>query len=161
MLYTLERANVLLLPICAVVFAASLEFPLDWAAWLAMIASSLLLAQGTYYWKVKLDSLLHREDRFMACAPRFRTFSKTNPWWLAAVGVVILAARLTIPVPAATVSLTVFFYLLAIAEHVNYFHWQLMHDNLPDIRRLIRTGIRRSQLWHDLRREERRSNVTQ
>jgi hypothetical protein len=41
---------------------------------------------------------------------------------------------------------------LAAAEHVNYFHWQLMYDNRADLRRLRRTRrLHRSHLHGDLR----------
>ena len=159
MLYALERGNIVLLPICMVIISKSLMFPLDWAAWLAILASSILLIQGTYYWKVKLDSLTHREDRFLAHAATFRAYSRINPYVLGAIGITIVVIRLISPVPAATISVTLGFYALAIAEHINYYDWQLMHDNLPDLQRLLRTGIRRSQLWHDLRRAERKSKT--
>jgi hypothetical protein len=43
-------------------------------------------------------------------------------------------------------------YGLAVAEYVNYFHWQLMHDTRADLRRLLRTGrLQRSHLYADLR----------
>ena len=43
-------------------------------------------------------------------------------------------------------------YGLAVAEYVNYFHWQLMYDNGADLRRLRRTKrLHRSHLHADLR----------
>ncbi len=41
---------------------------------------------------------------------------------------------------------------MAVAEYVNYFHWQLMYDNRADLGRLRRTGrLQRSHLHTDLR----------
>ncbi|WBQ07576.1 multidrug transporter [Kribbella sp. CA-293567] len=52
----------------------------------------------------------------------------------------------------------VLLFALAVAEYVNYFHWQLMYDNRADIRRLVRTGrLRRSHLYADLLADGRRT----
>lgn len=54
-------------------------------------------------------------------------------------------------------------YGLGLAEYVNYFHRQLMHDTAADWRRLLRTRrLRRSHLAEDLRahRGLRRTDLT-
>jgi hypothetical protein len=49
------------------------------------------------------------------------------------------------------------FAALAVAEHVNYFHRQLMYDNAADLRWLVRhRRLRRSHLAVDLGHDRRR-----
>ena len=51
-------------------------------------------------------------------------------------------------------------FVLAVAEYVNYFHWQLMYDNRADIRRLVRTGrLCRSHLYADLLADGQRTTA--
>lgn len=46
-------------------------------------------------------------------------------------------------------------FLFAILEYVNYYHYQLSHDNINDIRYLIKhRKIRRSPLYVDLQRHK-------
>lgn len=152
MLWSLEALNILFLPALTAFVLASLGERADWPMWLAVAASCVLLAQGALYWKLKLDSVLTGQERFVPRAHLFRSWSRVNPWGLGLVGLVVAVGRTLVPGSPPVVGCTVAFLALAFAEHVNYFHWQLMHDTRADLRRLFRHGIRRSQLWHDLRR---------
>ena len=56
-----------------------------------------------------------------------------------AIGLVVILATAPTQPPSSWLA-AVPLWLLAAAEHVNYFHWQLMYDNRADLRRLRSTG---------------------
>ena len=47
-------------------------------------------------------------------------------------------------------------FLFAVLEYTNYYHYQLSHDNLNDLRYLIKyKKIRRSPLFMDMQRNQK------
>lgn len=109
---------------------------------------ALLLVEGAAYWLVKLNRL-GRPGGLLG-----RVF------FVAARGanIPLLAAGVTWAAWAMTQGQLVeslpglLFALLAVFEHVNYFHVQLMYDNRPDLRRLRSHGLSRAHLARDLTR---------
>ncbi|MFJ4962816.1 hypothetical protein EES43_16445 [Streptomyces sp. ADI96-02] len=142
----LEAANIALIG-WAVFAALGAPFSPANAAGYGLVA--VLLIVGSAYWALKLRQL--------------RTGARKPPliglfWWLRPLCALALAAGLAVLAvaapgrpPSAWVPGLVL-YGLALAEYVNYFHRQLMHDTRADWRRLLRTRRpRRSHLAEDLR----------
>lgn len=108
----------------------------------------LHLVVGAAYWIAKRRQL----QEGLGELPGVRVF-----WWLRLGCQVGLAGGLVVIVVAmagwwASWVPGLLLYGLAVAEYVNYFHWQLMHDTREDLRRLVRTGrLPRSHLYADLR----------
>jgi hypothetical protein len=116
----------------------------------ALVALHLVI--GSAYWMVKTRQLRD----VVAQPPLIKVFEWLRPVCQAglAAGLVVLA--LAVDQPRATWVPGVVLYGLALAEYVNYFHWQLMHDTRSDLLRLARTRrLRRSHLSEDLRVRKR------
>lgn len=157
-----EGANIVLLPICLVVVLISLQPPTWLLSAYSMALISLILAQGTYYWHLKLTCLLTRERQLPATfAPRFSQFRRLN-LVLLAIYPALLAAQLVAGVARSFEPLlATIMWGIALLEHINYFHYQLMHDTRADIAYLLRTRrLRRSPLTSDLRAAARSSAGT-
>ncbi len=112
-----------------------------------LVAAHLIIGAG--YWAVKLRQLragLRRPPMIGV----FRWLRPVCAMGLAA-GLVVIAASFTSR-PGATSVPGLVLYGLALAEYVNYFHWQLIHDTRADWRRLLRTRrLHRSHLYEDIR----------
>lgn len=83
----------------------------------------VVLVEGSAYWTAKVVQI----DRGLALPPGIRVFA-----WLRVANVVLLAAGLAVIAaavvtqPAAAGWPGAAFWLFALAEHINYFHLQLM-----------------------------------
>lgn len=109
---------------------------------------AVLLLQGAAYWFLKL-----RQDP-RSPLPGKRWFAHARRW-----NVPLLTAGVLYTVwsllqrPGASTVPGVVFAAVAVLEHVNYFHIQLMYDTVPDVRYLVAHGLRRSHLSRDLSRQ--------
>ena len=51
-------------------------------------------------------------------------------------------------------------FLFAVLEYINYYHYQLSHDNMNDLRYLFKyKKIRRSPLFMDMLRNQKRNKL--
>ncbi|MGW5974558.1 multidrug transporter [Streptomyces sp. NPDC055186] len=145
-LATLELVNTAL--IGWVVFV-SLDAPATAANTAGYVLVTGHLVVGAGYWAVKLRQLRDALPR----PPLIAVFRRLRPVCAAglAVGLVVIATSVAGQPGAAWIPGLVL-YALALAEYVNYFHLQLMHDTRADWRRLLRSRrLRRSHLSEDLR----------
>ncbi|GGR79427.1 hypothetical protein GCM10010169_24510 [Micromonospora fulviviridis] len=110
---------------------------------------ALLLIEGAAYWVAKLHQMSVRRRHIPALAA-FRAARIVNPLLLAAGLVATGSGAATDPGRTSWPGLA--FALFAVLEHVNYFHVQLMHDTLADLRRLRSVGLRVSHLARDIAR---------
>lgn len=145
-LATLELANTAL--IGWTVFVA-LDVPATAAntAGYTLVAGHLIVGAG--YWTAKVRQL----RRGLPRPPLFAAFRLLRPVCAAGLvaGLVVIAASIA-GRPGADWTPGLVLYVLAVAEYVNYFHRQLMHDTRADWRRLLRSRkLRRSHLAMDLR----------
>ncbi|MBC8089160.1 MAG: hypothetical protein H7Z40_17995 [Phycisphaerae bacterium] len=152
-----ELANVLLVPaLIAVIWLAGGDPARVWhRRAIGAIAVSWVLLQGGVYWHIKLAALRKRTSEFPSWfAGLFTTFRWINLPLFAAGGVWMFRSSadrgsgISADLPWALALLT-----LAVLEHINYFHRQLMHDTVNDMAYLRRyRRLRRAPLAHDLRR---------
>lgn len=111
------------------------------------LLTAIHLVVGAAYWASKL----HQIQRGLRRPPGAGTLRPVGR----ALALLLLAGAALLAYGVATLPIGdwaagVVLYVLAVAEHVNYFHRQLMHDNSADIRRLARTGrFPRSHLRSD------------
>jgi hypothetical protein len=110
---------------------------------------ALLLVEGAAYWVTKLHQWSVRRRHLPALAA-FRAARIVNPLLLAA-GLVATGQAAAMD-PGRTSWPGLAFALVAVLEHVNYFHVQLMHDTPADLRRLRSVGLRASHLARDIAR---------
>ncbi|WP_433545884.1 multidrug transporter [Streptomyces sp. CA-294286] len=142
----LEAANIALIG-WAVFVALGAPVSAANAAGFALVAGHLLIGSG--YWALKARQLRTGARQ----PPLIGLFRPLRPLCALALvaGLVVLA--LAVPGrPPSTWAPGLALYGLAVAEYVNYFHRQLMHDTRADWRRLLRSRRpRRSHLAEDLR----------
>lgn len=137
-----------------------LNIPLQGGLWFGLVALpatpanqvgfglfALLLVEGAAYWLAKLHQL-RTGRRHVPALPAFRAARVANPLVLAAGLAATGYAAAVDPGRASWPGLA--FALFAVLEHVNYFHVQLMHDTLADLRRFRSIGLRTSHLARDL-----------
>lgn len=109
----------------------------------------LILLQGGVYWHRKLAATLGgARSLSLAARKGFRRCRLLNP--IAGGVVMVVAAANAARLTSADLAWTGGLLLLAALEHVNYYHWQLMHDTNADLRRLVRHGIRRASLASEI-----------
>jgi hypothetical protein len=153
----LEFINIVLLP--GVLVFVCWDSGESWAVRLpALTVVALLLLQGAFYWQAKCRALASGLSSLPIAQALIFEFLKLSDQALLAVLVVyigvMIAVRSSDPGDLAWgIVLTVF----SVLEFVNYFHWQLTHDQASDIRYLFRwRRLRESPLASDLRRVRER-----
>jgi hypothetical protein len=109
---------------------------------------TLLLLQGAAYWLAKRGQL-RRQAQHLPAVAAFRIARLINPVLLGAGLAVTATAVFVAPGVATWPGLG--FAAFAVLEYVNYYHVQLMHDTVADVRRLRSRGLRPSHLARDLR----------
>jgi hypothetical protein len=145
-----ELVNVVWLPV--VVFGL-LDAPFTLPNLVGYGLTAVLLLEGAAYWLRKARQL--RGARARTGWSAFRTLKRLNVVLLAAGLAVVVGGVLLLPAAEAVPGLV--FAALAVAEHVNYFHRQLMYDTAADLRWLVRhRRLRRSHLAVDLGHDRRR-----
>lgn len=153
-----EFINIFLLPVCLYITLASLKVQ-NWQPYaFSVFIICVILMQGTFYWHLKLRAILKNETTLPSYfSQTFSIFKLVN--------IVLLSIYLVLIISSQTISFTNFqvtvwsnaIFIFAILEHINYYHYQLSHDNLNDINYLIRhKKIRRSPLCIDLQKNKER-----
>lgn len=152
-LWALEALNAVLVPGVGVYLVASASRGVGLPTAAGGVLCALWLVQGAAYWRIKQLQVQGRARS--APLPGWRAFAllrRTGPALLA-VGAACWAAPWALGAAGVDVAVGATLWLLAVLEHVNYFHYQLMHDTRSDWRRLRRTRrLRRSFLSLDLDR---------
>lgn len=149
-----EIVNIFFLPAC-IYYVLILLNVQDWQPYfLSMLVICLILAQGAFYWHLKLQMVYRKET---ALPPYFHQtyslFNKANVALLSIYPVLMIYGRIVQSVNFVPSFWSSALFLFAVLEYVNYYHYQLSHDNWNDIRFLIQhKKIRRSPLWVDLQR---------
>ncbi len=146
----LEIVNVVL--IGWVVFGV-LDAPRTVANAVGYAATAFLLVVGASYWLAKFRQVRagRSQPSYLVAFRRLRIVSVA----VIVIAAILVGAGLTGRVSGDVAGIVLL--LLAVAEYVNYFHWQLMYDNRADLARLARSGrLVRAHLWRDLQRADPR-----
>lgn len=147
-LAVLEAANVLLLPVALLVL---LEMPASAGNVAGLALTLTILVEGSAYWALKYRQLTRR-DRAPAGLGIFRWLGRLNVVALGVGLIIVIAGVVASPGTRSWPGLAL--WAFAVAEHVNYFHVQLMHDTRADITRLLRNRrLRTASLARDLARD--------
>jgi len=149
-----EFANIFLLPLFLYISLRTSDVE-DWRPYaVGIFIVCFILAQGSFYWHLKLQSVYRNK---LTLPSYFRRTFSAFKW----VNIVLLLTYPLLVVLSRGFSLFDFqasfwsnaIFVFAILEYVNYYHYQLSHDNLNDIRYLIlHRKIRPSPLSIDLQK---------
>lgn len=158
-LYTLRKLELLNIFLLPAVLALNLYGVANWQPYAYNMAIvCIILGQGTLYWHLKIIALEKGSRQFPPWFyPLFRTF-----WWLNAVLLLGYLLYITRQYASGTgaETFTIWSHLLwlfALLEQINYYHYQLSHDNWEDLRYLHQfKKLRKSPLRTDLERQARR-----
>jgi hypothetical protein len=153
-----EFINIFLLP-AILYFTLMRQKTPNWQPFaFGMFVICIILAQGTFYWHLKLQSVYKNELVLPSYFERaFSLFKWVNVALLSIYPILMIANRITPLVHFQTSFWSNALFLFALLEQVNYYHYQLSHDNLNDIRFLIKhKKFRRSPLYVDLQRTSKR-----
>lgn len=125
--------------------------PLAWDIRVAALALvSYLLLQGAGYWQLKLNTIAQRQPLPAFFQPLYRFFQYSN-----VVLIIGVAAFIAAHDTASSDDLLWSYGLLAfaVAEQINYYHYQLMYDTSAAFAYLRRNGrLRKAALGLDLKR---------
>jgi len=149
-----EFANIFFLPLCLYLSLTTLKVE-HWQPYaLSCVFVCVIFAQGTLYWHLKLQTIYKNT---LALPPyfyrTFSTFNQGNIIMLLSYPVLMLLNPTTALITFQTSVWSHALFLFAILEYINYYHYQLSHDNMNDIRFLLRhKKIRRAPLYVDLHR---------
>ena len=147
-----EAMNVVLAPAVCVSVATSREHQPGAGTALGLLPTSLFLAEGTLFWWMKWRASrglpVPNASRYGRIHDRFFWFNLAVLAATAA-GIASLVVR-TGGTMRPDLWWGVGTWLFAAAEHVNYFHWQLMHQRLADFRWVARHGrLKRGAAWRE------------
>lgn len=152
-----ECANVFLLPACMYFLLTSFKVQ-DWRPYLlSVLILCLILAQGAFYWHLKLQVVYRNKPALPAYFHyTFSMFKRVNVVLLFTYALLSICSQITSLINFPTSIWSNALFLFVVLEYVNYYHYQLSHDNWNDIRFLMKyQKIRRSPLWSDLQRTAR------
>lgn len=106
-----------------------------------LLLITIILFQGQYYWKLKLHRLSGRSIDQQKHLKKFRKSQKFN---MIMIGMIPFILLLQLFLKEWNINYSELFYLglsaniIGILEHINYYHRQLMIDNIYDVKYLIR-----------------------
>lgn len=140
----LELLNV---PLQAVIWFGVVGVPVTVINVVGFALLALLLVEGAGYWAAKLRQVTRPGSRLHG-AGAFAVARRVNPVLLA--GGLLLTGWAGAAVPGTRTWPGLVFATVAMLEHINYFHVQLMYDTAADLRYLRTRGLRRAHLARDL-----------
>lgn len=149
----LELFNVIFLP---GIFYGLLGLPLSVANVSGATMAMLILVQGGTYWHLKRTQITAVTTHLPGVA--VYAWLKHLNWWLLALSAVPIGAALPEGLNSQVLP-ALFFWLLAVAEQINYFHVQLMYDNSNDARWFARHGFKKAHLSRDIARWRSQSST--
>lgn len=139
--YPSERFNAYLFTLIIVYVVYS--YPLSRSIFLiyGLILMTFILFQGQHYWKLKLYRLTNKTFNEEQNIKLFRTTKKINIFLIIFIPIVF-AVQWKINTQKTAQDELLLWGILAnlvgVLEHTNYYHRQLMIDNLADLKYLIR-----------------------
>ncbi|EZP61518.1 hypothetical protein [Exiguobacterium sp. RIT341] len=127
------------------------------AFWMSLFLFELLLIQGAWYWYSKWRRL---KKEGTSNTPKLVVRRLRHCRVINIILIVLTTCtfgidwmRFQSELPVYGLRITLFLYIFAIFEYINYFHIQLMYDNRSDVQYLIRNRrLKRSALNKDMQR---------
>ncbi len=158
-LRNLEFFNIFWLPICLYVVLASRNVLHLQPYVYGMFLICAVLAQGVFYWHLKLQTISNPGVTFPDYFYWLFSFFKwANVVLLLIYPALIFGSQITPLVNFHASIWSNLLFLFAVLEYTNYYHYQLSHDNLNDLRYLIKyKKIRRSPLFMDMQRNQNKT----
>lgn len=153
-LRNMEFINIIILPICLYVVLVSLKIQ-NWQPYaFSLFIICFILMQGTFYWHLKLQEITKTETTSLPNNYQIFSFFKiANVVLLSIYPILIVFGQIKLLINFQVTVWSNAIYIFAILEHINYYYYQLMHDNMNDINYLIKhKKIRRSPLFTDLQK---------
>ncbi len=157
-LWTWELFDSFFLPAVVLFLARTRQKGLGVFALYSTALVTWILWQGVAYWRFKLRAV-KTETEIPARALRgFERLRSVNWCLIGLLPLVLIGKGFAGSVFSSGLDLTVGlgFYVLAILEQINYYHYQLMYDCPADWRYLLtHYRLKRSKLYRDLERLKR------
>lgn len=124
--------------------------------WLSFIFLEILLLQGTIYWYAKLKRLkIENSSVTPIYIVKFLYHLKKLNFLIMILAIFAFIFDIigSSSISMAGLSISLFIYVFAILEFINYFYIQLSHDNASDIKNLLRSKrLKKSSLNKDFKR---------
>jgi hypothetical protein len=126
---------------------------------LAMGLICFILAQGVFYWHLKLQAIDKNTISLPAFFyPIFSFFKWANLLLLLTYPVLLVYSRMEPSLDFRVSIWSNLLFLFGVLEYVNYYYYQLSHDNLNDIRYLFQhRKLRKSPIYMDMQRSKRQN----
>ncbi len=156
-LRNLEFINIFFLPVCLYIAITSREVQ-HWQPYAySMFMICVALAQGVFYWHLKIQTIHKNGIALPSYFHQIFSFFKwTNVLLLSIYPMLVFCSQITSLVNFQVSIWSNLLFLFAVLEYINYYHYQLSHDNLNDIRYLIKyKKIRRSPLSVDMKKNKK------
>jgi len=154
-----EFANIFLLPACIYLTLTSFKVQEFQPYTFSVILLCLILAQGSFYWHLQLRAIQRNTTELPSFFyPTFSLFRRANVVLMAIYPILVIGNPMTTFIHFQTSLWSNALFVFVLLEHVNYYHYQLSHDNLNDSRFLMEhKKIRKSPLWVDLQRAQKKT----
>ncbi len=111
--------------------------------WVSFLLLEFILLQGTLYWYVKWKRLKKEKTSVtpIRVIQYLKILKKINIAFII-TGFITFTIDFVIwypHLPLGGLSFTLFIYIFALLEYINYYHTQLSYNNISDIKRLIKS----------------------
>jgi hypothetical protein len=152
-----EFFNIFFLPVCLYISIKSREVQ-HWQPYVySMFVICVVLAQGVIYWHLKLQTISKSRTTLPLYFHQiFLFFNWTDVILLSIYPMLIFCNHVALLVNFQVSIWSNLLFLFAVLEYINYYHYQLSHDNMNDLRYLFKYGkIRRSPMFMDMQRNQK------
>ncbi|HDR7515111.1 general stress protein [Bacillus mobilis] len=125
--------------------------------WVSFLLLEFILLQGTLYWYVKWKRLKKEKTSVtpIRVIQYLKILKKINIAFII-TGFITFTIDFVIwypHLPLGGLSFTLFIYIFALLEYINYYHTQLSYNNISDIKRLIKSKkLKQSCISKDFQR---------
>lgn len=157
-LWTWELFDSFFLP-AVMIFAARIQrTPLGFFAVSNATLVTWILWQGAAYWRMKLRAVKNETTIAAQSLQKFRLMKTVNWGLIGLLPLLMIGKGVTGPAFRSDLDVAagLGFYVLAVLEQINYYHYQLMYDCPADWQYLLaHKRLKRSKLYRDLESLER------
>lgn len=150
-LRNLEFFNIFFLPLC-LYYVLSVRQVTNWQPYAyGMFLVCFILAQGVYYWHLKLHEVKKIAELPTHFLKTFTTFKILNFLLILFFPILGILAKVISGFQFQISIWSVLIHIFAILEFINYYYYQLSHDTKNDLKYLIQhKRLRQSLLSKDI-----------